>query len=180
MGMQIADGRSGKTAEVNDQNQLVTRAIAEPELEHASAEGNAWTWDSTELDLVAGETFLFVKNTDTRVLVLDRLVVNGSNVICTWDINLGNATDTPAGTTVPGVNTNTVFLSKTANVIAMSDETAVADGSTIDRIKTAVSGHHVHDLTGVILGEGTYIQINQETESTSGSVILHAHFEIPS
>ena len=35
-------------------------------------------------------------------------------------------------------------------------------------------------LDGVILGKDHYIQVNQETESDSGSVILVAHFENPS
>ena len=32
------------------------------------------------------------------------------------------------------------------------------------------------DIYGIILGQNHYIQINQETESTSGSLTLIAHF----
>lgn len=180
MGNQIADGKGrGFLAAVNAENELVVRAIVETELEHASISGNAYSWDSTELDIVAGETMLFVKNTGATPLILDRLIINGSNVICTWDINIGSATTTPAGTVVAGVNQNRGFSSKTADAVAFSDETALADGDTIARVKTAVSGHHIHGLNGVILGKNHYIQVNQETESTSGSCILVAHFENP-
>ena len=181
MGLQIADGKGrGTLAEVNDQQQLVTRAIGESEIEHASAEGNAYSWDSLELDIDIGDTMLFVKNLSDTPLILDRLVFNGSNVICTWDINCGTASTTPVGTAVVGVNLNTSFATKLADATAFSDETAVADGTTIDRVKTAVSGHHIHDLPGVILGKNHYLQVNQETESTAGSVILHGHYENPS
>ncbi len=63
--MIIEDGKgSGVKAEVNAENELVVRAITEPEIEHASGKlGTAYSWDSTELNLTAGETFLYVQNT---------------------------------------------------------------------------------------------------------------------
>lgn len=178
MGIQIADGKGrGYLAEVNPENEFVVRAISESEIEHASDIGNAFSWDSTELDIDTGDTMLFVKNTGDEPLHLDRLIFNGSNVICTWTLLLGTLTTTPAGTTVTGVNLNNEFASKLADATAFSDETAVADGSIIDRVKTIVSGHHIHEMTGIILTKNGYIQVNQITESTSGSVILYGHFE---
>lgn len=177
----IEDGNSGVTAEVNEENQLVTRAINESELEHASAKlGTAFSWDSTDLNIDIGDTLLLVKNVGDVLLVLDRLVINGSNVAQVYELNLGSDNTTLAGTIVTPVNLNRVFSTKTADADAMSDETAVADGDTFDRIKIAVDGHHIHDLTGVILGKNHYIQINQEVEATTGSVILYGHFENPS
>lgn len=178
--MRITDGNSSVAAEVNAENQLVVRAITESEIEHASINGEAYSWDSLELNIDAGDTILFVKNLGDTPLILDRLVINGSNVICTWEILIGSETTTPSGTGVTGVNLNRGFSSTLANVTSLSDETAVADGDIIDRVKTAVSGHHIHDMTGVILGKNHYVQVNQETESTSGSCILHGHFENPS
>ncbi len=170
----------GKAAMVNDEGQLVTRSIIETELEHASVQGNAYSWDSLELDIAAGGTMLFVRNDSDTLLVLDFLIINGSDVICTWDVGLGEETTTPAGgTEVIGVNLNRVFSSKRAAATSRSDETAVADADVIARIKTPISGHHIHRLDGVILGKNHYIQINQETESVSGSVGLVAHYEAP-
>lgn len=181
MGFQIDDGKGRNgSAEVNADQQLVVRAITEAELEHASANGKAFSWDSTELDLVAGETFLFIKNTGDVPLVLDNLTINGSNVACIWDIGIGADVTTPAGTTVTPVNLNRIFSSTPADAVAFSDETAVADADVVMRVKTAALGHHEQDLTGIILGKGHYIQVNQETESTSGSVIIWGHFEKPS
>lgn len=181
MGLQILDGKgNGYLAEVNSENELVVRSIVESELEHASVHGRAYSWDSGERDIDAGDTMLFVKNTNTTQLILDRLIVNGSNVICTWDINIGSDTTTPTGTTVLGVNQNRSFSATLADAIASYDEGAVADGDTVARMKTGVSGHHIHNMDGLILGKNHYVQINQETESTSGSCILVAHFENPS
>lgn len=180
MAFQIMGQTGGNIMKVTGEGQAVVRSIVETELEHSSIAGEAYSWDSTELDIDAGDTMLYVRNDSDTPLILDRLVFNGSNVICTWDINIGSATTAPAGTVVTGVNQNRIFSSDLADATAFSDETAVADGDTISRVKTIVSGHHIHSLNGVILGKNHYIQINQETESTSGSLILIAHFENPS
>ena len=174
-------GRAFK-AEVNTEQELVVRAITEEEIEHASAIlGSAYSWDSTEKDIDTGDTMLFVKNTGDVPLVLDRALINGSNVICTWTFLLGSATTTPAGgAVVTGVNLNQTFSTQLADAVARSDETAVADGSIIGRVKTPVTNTLEVNLHGVILGKNHYIQFNQITESTSGSVVLLGHFELPS
>lgn len=178
----IEDGKGrGFKAEVNAEQELVVRAIIEAEIEHASAVlGSAYSWDSTELDLVAGETFLMVKNEGSIPLVLDRVTINGSNVICFWTIHIGSLTTTPAGTEVVGVNLNRGFSTQLADATAMSDETALADGDIVDRIKTPIDNTLQHALHGIILGKGHYVQINQVTESDSGSAVLFGHFEVPS
>lgn len=172
---------NGKVAEVNDEHELVVRAITEAEIEHASGKlGSAYTWDSGELNIDSGDTILFVQNTGTIPLILDRLIINGSNVICTWNVNIGTATTTATGTTVTGQNLNTGNFSDTADANAFSDETAVADGTTIMRVKTPITNTIVLAMVGIIIEKNHYIQINQETTSTSGSVLLTGHFENPS
>lgn len=180
MSISIKGGNTGNEANVNEEKELEVRAINETELEHASVKGTAYSWDSTELDIDAGDTMLFVKNTSDTPLVLDRAIVNGSNVICTWDFGIGALTTTPSGTGVTGVNLNEIFASAVAEADAFSDETAVADANVILRVKTPVSNTVVVNLDGVILGKNHYIQINQETESTSGSVCLIGHYTNPS
>ncbi len=174
-------GRAFK-AEVNAEQELVVRAIVEEEIIHTSGtNGQAFSWDSTEKDIDTGDTMLFVKNTGDVPLILDRATINGSNAICTWTILIGSATTTPAGgSVVTGVNLNRVFSARAADAVARSDETAVADGDIVDRVKTPVSNSIQHDLHGIILEKGTYVQFNQITESTSGSVVLLGHYELPS
>ena len=178
----IEDGTgSGRKAEVNAENELVVRAITEAEIEHASGKlGSAYVWDSLEKDIDATDTMLFVKNTGDVPLILDRVAVNGSNVVCTWTYHIGSATTTPTGTSVIGVNMNRKFASDLAEAIAFSDETAVSDGDLVGRVKTAIDETVKLDLTGFILLKGHYVQFTQVTESTRGSVTLTGHFENPS
>lgn len=177
--MIIRDPDSGQGLRVNEEGQGVVRAITESEIEHASNAGKAFSWDSLDLDIDIGDTLLFVKNTGDTPLILDRLVINGSNILQIYEILIGSLTTTPAGTTVVGINLNRSFSSTLAEATAFSDETAIADGDIVDRVKIAIDGHHIHILTGLILGKNHYVQINQEVEATSGSVILHGHFENP-
>ena len=180
--MIIEDGKgSGKKAEVNEENELVVRAITEAEIEHASGKlGSAFVWDSLEKDIDAGDTMLFVQNTGSVPLILDRAEINGSNVICTWTYHLGSLTATPTGTSVIGVNMNRKFASDLSESLAFSDETALANGDIVGRVKTAIDDTKYVDLTGFILLKGHYIQFTQVTESTRGSIILTGHYENPS
>lgn len=181
MSISIKGGNTGNEANVNAEKELEVRSINESELEHASAKnGLGYSWDSGERDIDAGDTMLFVKNTSNTPLILDRAYVNGSNVICTWEVYIGAATTTPSGTSVTGVNINEIFASQIAEADAYYDETAVADGSIVTRVKTAISETKEVCLDGVILGKNHYIQFNQETESTSGSIVLVGHYANPS
>lgn len=177
--VRIEDGK-GKNgfAEVNSEQQLVTLAVVETEIEHRSAEnGTAFSWDSTELNIDATDTMLFLKNTGDAALHIDRIVINGSDVICFWEVRIGDATTTPAGgAVVTGVNLNRIFSAKTADVIARSDETAVAAGDVIFRVKTPLDNTVILSAPGVILGKNHYIQVDQVTESDSGSVTITGHF----
>lgn len=172
-----SDGTT-KQIKASQDAELVTRAINEAEIEHASGTGLAFSWDSGERDIDAGDTMLFVKNTSDRLLVLDRCIIVGSNVNCQWDIGLGQATTTPTGTTVTATNLNEEYTSKTFDYVASYDEGAVADASVALRVKTLANDSKEVSLQGLILGKNHYIQFNQETESTSGSVILFGHFEV--
>ena len=182
MAFMIEDGRGrGNKAEVNAEQELVVRAIAEPEIEHASGVlGSAYVWNAPIRDVVAGETFLFVKNLSVIPLILDRLVIGGSNVICQWDIGIGSLTTTPAGDAVVGVNMNQTFSGAVADALGFTDETAVADATVMFNVWTPITNTVDFNLSGIILGRNHYIQINQETESSTGQLSLIGHFEVPS
>ncbi len=177
----IEDGKgSGKKAEVNAENQLVNRSITETELEHASGKnGTAYSWVSADSDIDIGDTRLYIRNDGTVPLVLDRATFLPADIICDWSINLGKATTTPTGTVVTGVNLNTAS-GNIADATAFDDETAVADGDPIDYVHTETQSTVTHSLDGIIIGKDHYVQINQETESTTGRVVVIGHFENPS
>ena len=156
--------------------ELQVRAIVEPEFEHASANGRAYAWRSNDADIDAGDTLLFVKNTSDKYLLLSHAVFTPSNVACKYDIGIGSATTTPAGNVIVATNPNGVGPI-TESYLAYDDETAVADTTPIVSVATETVGTLVFDLQGFILGKNQYVQINQETESTSGRVTIFGHFE---
>ncbi|MDC0637466.1 hypothetical protein OAP25_02075 [Flavobacteriaceae bacterium] len=155
---------------------LEVRAIVETELEHASAKGRAYAWSSANSDIDAGDTRLFIKNTSDKFLIFSYATFTPANVVCTYDLGIGAATTTPAGTTVSAVNLNgTVTVSE--SYTAIDDETAVVDAARLMSVTTNTTESYRVELDGVILGKNQYLQINQETESTSGRVTVFGHFE---
>jgi hypothetical protein len=175
----IKDGNSGKTAEVNEENQLVVRAIVESELEHASGElGTAFSWTSNNADINVGDTLLFIKNTGTVPLILDRFTINPANVLATYSFRVGKATTTPTGNAI--TPTNLSQSGEVANALAYDDETAVADGSVLMNVTAPTAIDTAGTLDGFILKQGHYIQINQDVECTSGRITMVGHFENPS
>ena len=156
--------------------ELEVRAIIETELEHASANGRAYAFRSANTDIDAGDTRLFIKNTSDKFLIISYAVFEPSNVVCSYDIGIGAETTTPAGTQITATNLNgTVTVSE--SYVCYDDETAVADTTPIVSYTVNTTESKRAELDGFILGKNQYIQINQETESTSGRVTVFAHFE---
>jgi hypothetical protein len=181
--MLIEDPSSGYKAKVTSKGELVTQAITVTELSWATECGLAYSWWSGERDIAANVAMLLVKNTGDPDLIIDRAIINGSNVVCQWNINIGNATTTPSGTAVSGVNRNRKYASRIPDVLAYYNETAVAAGDTIAMVRTPVASTAtslstvVLDLHGLRLPKNSYIQIIQVTESTSGSASVVGHFD---
>lgn len=166
-----------KSAAVNDHHQLsVDSATA---MAIASARGDAYSWDSIEIDIDITDTMLFVRNDSDRPLILDRALVNGDGVVaCIYDIGIGSDTTTPTGgAVVLGVNLNPNFAGKKPETTARSDETAVADATVVGRVKTVIDSGEEISLNGFILNKGQYIQFNQEVESSAGSIILYGYYD---
>jgi hypothetical protein len=156
--------------------ELEVRAIVESELEHASSRGDAYAWRSANSDIDAGDTRLFIKNTSDKFLIFSYAIFTPANVVCTYDIGIGNETTTATGTTVTAANLNGT-ITVTESYEAYDDETAVADATPIVSVTTNTTESYRIDLDGFILGKNQYLQINQETESTSGRVTVFGHFE---
>ena len=156
--------------------ELEVRAITETTLEHASSTGVAYAWRSNNSDIDVGDTLLFIKNTSNEYLVLSHAIFTPANVVCTYDIGIGSATTTPSGSAITATNINgTINVSE--SYLAYGDETAVADATPILSITTNTTESFILPLDGFIVGKNQYIQINQETESTSGRVTVFGHFE---
>jgi hypothetical protein len=180
--MAITKGISARGTETQikatEDGELEVRAITESELEHGSAKGRSFCWTSADTDIDAGDTRLFIKNTGDKFLVLSRALFTSSNVACKWSVGIGSETTTPTGTALTAVNMNQQFSNSTESYLAYDDETAVADATLMFQIATPLAlDTKSYELDGIILGKNHYIQINQETESTSGQVAVFGHFE---
>ena len=152
-------------------------ANVQSELEHSSRFGQAFSWRSADTDIDAGDTRLFIKNTGDDFLVLSSAEFGPANVVCKWDIGIGALTTTPTGTVVTVVNLNEGFSTTIPSYVAYDDETAVADATPLLTVTTSTTSSKSVDLSGIILGKNHYIQINQETESTSGQVTVFGHYD---
>lgn len=173
--MQIT-GASGVAAGVTPQNEVKTLARAKTGIEAAALRGDAFSWNAIQADIDIGDTVLFVRNDSIRPLHLDRAEIVGSNVVCVYDIGIGKATTTPTGTAVTSVNLAPKFGNE-SQTTAFGDETAVADATVIGRCSAIIGDTKSYSLRGVVLNRGEYVQINQETESTSGSATVYGYFE---
>jgi hypothetical protein len=170
--------KSGNETQIlaTQDGELEVRAIIETELEHAAANGRAYAWRSSNSDIDAGDTRLFIKNTSDKFLIFSYAVFTPANVVCTYDIGIGNETTTPTGTVVTATNLNGL-IAVSESYLAYDDETAVADATPILSVTTNTTESLKMELDGYILGKNQYLQINQETESTSGRVTVFGHFE---
>ena len=170
--------KNGNETQINStmDGELEVRAIVETELEHASSKGDAYAWRSANTDIDAGDTRLFIKNTSDKYLILSYAIFTPANVVCTYDIGIGSDTTTATGTAVTATNLNGT-ITVTESYEAYDDETAVADATPIVSVTVSTTESYRLELDGYIIGKNQYLQINQETESTSGRVTVFGHFE---
>lgn len=159
--------------------ELNVRAIVEEEIEHASGKGDAYVWTSANTDIDAGDTRLIIRNTSNKLLILDRLFAHPANVVCQYHLGLGTGTTALAGgTIITAVNMNEDFSTRTEDYDAMDDDTAIADATLMFPFWVSTTQSIEIPLHGIVLGKNGFIQINQETESTSGQISILGHFDV--
>ncbi len=174
----IKDGGTGNTARVNAANQLLVRAIVEPEIEDASEGGQAYTWTSGDLDIDAGDTMLLVKNTSDTNFHVTTIVLSGGNVATRYLVHFPSTDVTVAGTTVVGVNLNT-GSANVAEATAASDETGnvFAQANVINDVSLLATTSFTLHTEGILLAKNKSIAVDQVAESTAGSVTIVGHYE---
>jgi hypothetical protein len=164
-----------------DDGDLIVRAVNETFIKSQSVKGKAFCWSSLDTDIDAGDTRIILRNTSDQFLVLEYALVNPGNVDCLWHVGIGQSTVALAGgTVITAVNLNEIFSTTTFDYDAMDDDTAIADATLMFPFRTtdaASSGFLRLPLDGIILGKNMFIQINQETESTSGQISIFGVYE---
>ena len=167
--------------QATDDGDLIVRSVNEKFIKHQSVLGRSFCWPSLDTDIAAGATRIILRNTSDEFLVLEYALVNPSNVDCVWHVGIGQSTTALAGgTAITAINMNEIFSTTTFDYDAMDNDTAIADATLMFPFKTtdaASSGFLRLPLDGIILGKNMFIQINQETESTSGQISIFGVFE---
>jgi len=153
------------------------RAIGQPQIEHESELGLAFSWVSANDDLAITVTRILVRNTSDEFLVMSEITAMPANVSCDYSIRTGNSTTTLAGgAAIVAANLNRQFSSKVFDYDALNGETAIADADQVDGIWCSATASNTKALSGIILGKNDFIQVQYQTETTSGRIILKGFF----
>ena len=179
--MQVLDGKGrGYNAEVNSDNQLVTRAVSISALHQASLNSEAFAWNAVTADIAGAETALCVRNdSSTKYLVIDKLYVY-SDVPTAVDVHLVTANFTAAGTAVVGVCLNKASAT-IADATAKADETGNTQGDIILTLHTpelTTAAESVsYDFEGaVILGDDQAIGVDIVADSAAFECTIIGHY----
>jgi len=165
-------------ADVNDDHQLLTKAIVESEHEFVSdIKGLSFVWDSGNVNIDATDTVLLVKNTSaTLELHIDTITIS-TQTDSVFQIQLPTAEVTPTGTTVTGTVLNTRF-SEAAPADAKSDETNNSQGNIIWTHEIqAAGGPFVKNYGGVlIIKKNGSVGVDQVSDAAGAMVTIEGHF----
>lgn len=159
----------------NSEGELIVRAISESVMTHATDDGDAWVFQGVDANIDSGDTILFIKYTGNGHFHFDRAELLPGNIICQYNFGIGTATTTPAGGVVVPRNLNGDFLTKQIDIDARTDETAVADADLIATYQVGTIQTITINLSGYRINKNQYLQINQETESTAGNVVVFGY-----
>lgn len=179
MGFQIEDGKgSGNLAEVNADQQLVTKSVTETEFEFTSVNnGQSYSWASGTYDAAAADTILLIKNTSsTRRLHIDTIWLS-SDTDTRAVIHIPTTEVTPTGTAITGVNLNTAS-SNVAEATAIRDETDNSQGNIIwsGEIQAAGSPTIVDFNGALILARNDSIGVDYVADVAACDVTITGHF----
>lgn len=164
---------------IDGDGRTLVRAVVDPELAHASDDGDAYAYTSVTQAMIAAETGLLVKNTDTKPLRFE----------AAW---LSVDTDTRVQIHFPtvevvspdGVNAGEVGLNRGEpsdgdRAVAKTDETTNAQGDIFWSGEImAADGPYEVDLRGAPrLIKNQSIAIDVVTLVGAFDFVLHGHFE---
>jgi len=177
---QLEDGKGrGFKQAVNDENQALTKATIQSELEHESEEnGSAYNWSSDIIDAAAGgATILLVKNTSDTPLHIEKISISSGTTASEYTIHLPTTEVTVTGNTITGTNLNTAS-SNVADALAATQETNNTQGNVIGDVFLAVDRTEVLKTDGLILGKNKSVAVDVVADADESSVTIIGHFEV--
>ena len=148
MAEQIKDGKgTGYLAEVDNRHRLNTRAVTETENKFVNAEDEeSFLYYSDITPTGAGDIFLYLKNTDSKDLIVNWYRVWSGTTAEAIDIYVG-MTGTPTNTTAIVPHNMNVTSANTATGLFYEsvDMGGLSGGTLMDRIRLSGDGKDVID-----------------------------------
>lgn len=177
---QIEDGKgTGRRAQVNSDNQLVVKAVAETLFESASEQGQSYNWSSDLVDVDGDDTVLLVKNTSDIALHIESISIANGSVASEYTVHLPTAEVTvtagPGGAAVTGTNLNTAS-SNVADATAASDESNNSQGNVVFTRFMAVDTNEKIFTAGLILGKNKSVAVDVVEDTSESAVTIRAHY----
>lgn len=166
-------------AKINEDGATLVQATIEPELAHASEDGDAYSFRSITQALNAAETGLFVKSTDVKPLHVETvwLSVDTDTVV---QIHFPTVEVTaPDGVNASEINLNTGKPSDGDRAVAKTDETTNALGDVFweGEIMAAANPYPVDMQGAPRLIKNKSIAIDVVGAPGAFNFIIFAHFE---
>jgi len=182
MGLIIESGTgNGNAAEINDEHQLLTRAVTESHAAHISDnEAVAFSIVAIDVGPVAGEYTLYFQNTSSELgFVLDSVHTNSINADVIWKLH--HVTGTSTGTVITPVNLN-LTSGKSADCVCRGGAVGVGGLTSSNVIATWYNGvvynqTHFHLDGTLILGQNNAIALEYDA-GTGGavSIVMMGHY----
>lgn len=177
---QIEDGKgTGSRAQVNSDNQLVVKAVAETLFESASENGLTYNWSSDLVNIDADDTVLLVKNMSDVALHIESISIANGSVASEYTVHLPatevTVTAGGGGAVVTGTNLNTAS-SNVADVSAASDETNNTQGNVVFTRFMAVDTNEKITTAGLILGKNKSVAVDVVEDTAESAVTIRAHY----
>ncbi len=175
--MIIRDGDTHQGSKVLSDGGLVTRAIAESEIEHISAsESESFAWTSTFATGTTDIEVLTIKNDHPSKDLIVETIFLGADAIGVWTIGLVSS-GTPAGTTVTPLCLNREVI-KTAQATAFGNA-SVTGSVVVDNLFTVyslASHNQVLPTAGALLITKDVTFGAQFSTSANASITVFGYF----
>lgn len=180
--MQLTGGPRNLPAEIDEHNQLLVNGdiAARESLLH----GNYYVIHSPARDSDIADTILIVRNDGNHLFSIDRISVDGGDVVSTYAIHRVSATYTNAGAAILPVCMNSAIQGggfNASDLTCTSDETGNTQGTVIKELQTGVvatsaEGASWEPLGGYILARGIALGLDVVAEVGAGSATFEGHF----
>jgi len=170
------DGGGLNEQKVKTNGQALVFAIVQDELEFVSQKtGEAFNWSSGVIDIDAADTVLLLKNTSSRNLHIERIIINNGGLASQYQVHLPASEVTVTGTTVTGTNINTA-KSNVAEAQAASDETTNTQGLILHTPLMAVNANLTINTRGLTLGKNKSVAIDVVADTTESAVTIRGFY----